>query len=207
MRPITALIMLLSVGAWGQERVLDLTRPTESVAPSIAPDRIQNCRLGGRGAGKSGGMPPYALVLQGFDKVDYSMGKPIVVDLKLTNTSDKPLHIPTVPADTFRDPFEGEEAIQFGFTVLLKDAAGEEHELTGTMLRGSTKLSDTTQVLEPRQSIRIHFPGHIPITDSPDVPPIREGQVFASLLISDGECRIWNVVRSNPVGKARLRSR
>ena len=179
----------------------------DSATPSMAPYNIQTCRSGGRGSGRSGGMPPFILAIEGFDKAEYSMGGPLVVDLRLTNTSEKSLHIPTVFLDQFHDPFEGEEAIEFGFTISLKDVSGRDHELTGTVVRGSTKVPYTTQSLGPGESIRIQFSGHILIDDSPRAPGTVDGQLFASLLITDGECRMWNVVRSKAVGKVRYNGR
>jgi hypothetical protein len=168
---------------------------------------MENCRIRGRAAGKPGGIPPFALTVEGFDKPEYKMGRAIVVDLKLTNTSDQALHIPTVLADQYYELFEGEESIQFAFTILVKDASGEEQELMGTVLRGSTKYSDTTQSLGRGESIKIHFPGYSLVTDNMSAPLTREGQLMASLLITDGECRMWDVVRSTAVGKVRVHNR
>jgi hypothetical protein len=204
---VVAVAIAVSLGAQDQERMLDLTRGPESSRPSIAPRNVQNCRSGGRGAGQSGGIPPFALTVEGFDKPEYRMGEAIVIDLKLTNTSNQTLPIPVVLADQYYEPFEGEESIQFGLTILVKDASGEEHELTGTLLRGSTKYSDTTQSLARGESIKIHFPGHSLVTDSVSAPVSREGQLMASLLITDGECRMWDVVRSTAVGTVRVRNR
>jgi len=206
--PAVALAVAVGVGAQNQDRVLDLTRGSEPPSVSIAPRNIQNCSLRDRGADRPGGIPPFALSVEGFDRSEYKMGGPIVVDLKLTNTSNQALPIPTVHADQFDAPFEDDAAIQFGFSLLLKDASGgEEHDLTGTLLRGSTKFPDTTQSLGPGESIRIHFPGYTPITDSADLPVAREGQLIALLHISDGECRWWEAVRSRSVGKVTFRYR
>jgi hypothetical protein len=204
---ITAIIMLAgAVGLTYQdtERVLDLTRTPETAHPAIAPSNVQNCRLGGRGAGKSGGSPPFTIAIERVDKNEYAMGSPIVVDLKLTNTSKQSLPIPIVFVSQFVDPFEGEEAIQFGFSITFKDASGREHDLTGTGLRGSTKIPYTTESLGPGESIRIHFPGHVVIGDGPTARPTGEGQLVASLWITDGECRTWNPVQSNVVDNVRF---
>jgi hypothetical protein len=188
-----------SLAAQDPVRVLDLTRRPETMMPSIEARNVQNCRPGGRGAGRSGGIPPFTIAIERLDKVEYAMGGEIVVDFRLTNISRQSLPIPTVLLDQFHDPSEGEEAIQFGFLIMLRDASGQEHDITGTSLRGSTKLPYTTLSLGPGESIKIHFPGHIVINDSPTAPPTGEGQLFASLLIGDGECRFWNPVRSNAV--------
>jgi hypothetical protein len=197
----------VGLAAQDQARVLDLTRPPEPAKPPVKPYNMQSCRLGGRGAGRSFGVPPFALAVEGFDTPEYSMGGPIVVDLKLTNTSPAPLSIPTVLADQFHDPFEGDEAVQFAFMIAMSGANGEQHELTGTMLRGSTRFPDTTELLAPGESVTIHFPGYIPITDGSNPPTTREGQLYAALLVSDGECRMWDPVRSKAVGRVRFTGR
>jgi len=207
MFPVVVLAIAVSLGFPHQERLLDLARGSEPSRPSIAPRNMENCRIRGRAAGQSGGKPPFALTVEAFDKPEYRMGEAIVVDLKLTNTSNQALTIPTVLADQYYEPFEGEESIQFAVTILVKDAGGEEHELMGTVLRGSTKYSDTTQSLDRGESIKIHFPGHSLVTDTVSDPVTREGQLMASLLITDGECRMWDVVRSTGVGKVRVRNR
>ncbi len=203
---ITAMLLAAALGLSGQdqERVLDLTRTAEMANPAIAPHNIQNCRLGGRGAGRSGGSPPFTMAIERIDKTEYAMGGQITVDLRLTNPSTRAVHIPTVFLDQFVDPFEGEEAIQFGFSIKLRDANGQEHDLTGTGLRGSTKIPDTTQTLGPAESIKIHFPGHIFAADGPTAPTTGEGQLVASLGITDGECRTWYPVRSNAVTGVRF---
>lgn len=202
---MTAILLAAALGLAGQdrERVLDLTRPPE-LEPAIAPYNIQNCRIGGRGAGRSGGTPPFTIAIERIDKAEYAMGGQIVVDLKLTNTSERSAPIPVVFLDQFLPPFEGEEAVQFGFGIKLRDATGTEHDLTGTVLRGSTKIPDTTQTLGPGESITLHFPGHIVITDGPTAPPTGDGQLVASLVITDGECRWWNPVRSNTIPGVRF---
>jgi hypothetical protein len=202
-----ALTMVMTLAVQNQERMIDLTRGPEPSRPSIVPRNMQNCRTGGRGAGQSGGKPAFSLTVDGFDKPEYRAGEAIVVDLKLTNISKATLSIPVVLADQYYEPFEGEESIQFGLTILLKDANGEEHELTGTLLRGSTKYPDTTQSLVDGESIRIHFPGYMTISDSVSAPLTQDGQLMASLLIADGECRMWDVIRSPPVGTLRVRNR
>src|SRR6476469_9588456 len=82
-------------------------------------------RSRGRAAGQSGGKPPFALTVERFDKPEYRMGEAIVVDLKLTNTSNQELTIPTKFADQYYEPFEGEESLQFAVTISVKDAGGE----------------------------------------------------------------------------------
>jgi hypothetical protein len=196
--------MVLGVIAQDQARVLDLTRRPEAMMPSIEARNVQNCRPGGRGAGRAAGSPPFAIAIENIDKDEYAMGGEIVVDLRLTNTSRQSLAIPTVFLDQFFDPFEGEDAVQFGLGIYLSDVMGQEHDLAATVLRGSPKIPYTTQPLGPGESMRIHFPGHIVINDSPAAPPTGEGQLIASLLVSDGECRIWNPVRSNPTNKVRF---
>lgn len=203
---VTAILLAAALGLAGQdrERVLDLTRTSETVNPAIAPHDIQNCRPGGRGAGQSGGSPPFTIAIESIDKTEYAMGGPIVVDLRLTNISTTSVPVPTVLLDQFFYPFEGEEAVEFGFGIRLRDAMGQEHDLAGTVLRGSTKIPETTESLGPRKSIKIHFPPHIVITDGPTAPPTGDGQLFASLRIGDGECRTWNLVRSNAIGRVRF---
>lgn len=195
---ITAILLAAALGLTGQdpEQVLDLTRTARQANPAIAPRNIQNCRQGGRGAGQSAGIPPFVISIESIDKAEYAMGGPIVVDLRLTNTSTRSLPIPTVLVDQFVDPFEGEEAIQFGFGIVLEAVDGLKYDLTGTSLRGSTKIPYTTQTLAAGKSMKIHFPGHILITDGPTAPPTGEGRLSASLLIKDGECRRWNPVHS-----------
>jgi hypothetical protein len=204
MFPLIAVSILVGVGAQDITRALDLTRPPETASPSIPPSNILSCGVMGRGGGRSVGAPPFALTVESFDRPEYSMGGRITVDLKLTNLSHKSLPIPTVPVDHFYERFEGGEAIQFGFMILIKDANGKEHELTGAALRGSTKFTNTVQSLAPLESITIHFPGHIPVVDDPSLSTL-EGSLLASLLVTDGECRMWDVVRSKAVGKATLR--
>jgi len=206
MAMLTAALLAATLGVVGQdrERVLDLTRTPDQMNPAIAQHNIQNCRPGGRGAGRSGGSPPFAIAIESLDKTEYAMGGEIVVDLRLTNTSQQSLAIPTVLINQFLDPFEGEDAVQFGLGIYLRDASGHEHDLTATVLRGSSRLAYTHQSLGPGESIRIHLPGHIVINDSPTAPTTGEGQLFASLLISDGECRFWNPVRSNVIDKVRF---
>lgn len=62
---------------------------------------MQNCRSGGRGAGQSGGRPPFSLTVEGFDKPEDKAGEAIVVDLKLTNISNATLSIPVALADQY----------------------------------------------------------------------------------------------------------
>jgi hypothetical protein len=196
---ITAILLAAALGLAGQdpEQVLDLTRTARLADPALAPRNIQNCRQGGRGAGQSAGTPPFVISIQSIDKAEYAMGGLILVDLRLTNTSTRSLPIPTVFLDQFVDPFEGEEAIQFGFSIVLEAADGQKYDLTGTSLRGSTKIPYTTQTLGAGKSMKIRFPGHVVITDGPSAPPTGEGRLSASLFIKDGECRRWNPVHSD----------
>ena len=151
-----------------------------------------------------GGVPPFAIAIDKLDNTKYGMGGLMVVDLRLTNTSAQSLPVPTVFLDQFVDPFEGEEAVQFGFSIDLRDAEGKAHGIAGTVLRGSTKIPYTMRTLGPDESMRIHFPAHILITDGPSAPATGDGELFASLLIGDGECRLWNPVRSNTVTGVRF---
>lgn len=200
---MTAILLAAVLGSTNQDRdrLLDLTRAPD-LAPAIAPYNIQNCCIGGRGG--PSGTPPFTIAIDGIDKAEYVMGGQMVVDLRLTNTSGRSVFIPVVFIDQFVPPFEGDEAIQFSFGIALRDASGKEHGLTGTVLRGSTKLPDTTQTLGPGESLKIHLPGHILITDGPTAPPTGEGQLVASLGIADGECRTWKLVRSSPIPGVRF---
>ena len=159
--------VVLGLIAQEQARVLDLTRRSEAMMPSIEPRNVQNCRSEGRGAGRSAGAPPFAIAIESIDKAEYSMGRHIVVNLRLTNTSRQSLPIPTVFLDQFVDPFEGDDA-------------------------------------GPGETMKIHFPGDLVTRDGPTAPPTVEGSLFASLLVSDGECRFWNPVRSNGVNGVRF---
>jgi hypothetical protein len=203
---IIAFVLAATLGMVGQDReqVLDLTRTPELMDPRILEHNIQNCRAGGRGAGQSGGSPPFVIAIESVDKAEYAMGGQIIVHMRLTNTSTRPLPVPTVFLDQFVDPFEGEDAVQFGFGIVLRDVNGQEHDISGTALRGSTKIPYTTQTLDPGKSMKIRFPGYIVITDGPTAPPTGEAQLFASLVINDGECRGWNPVKSNLVAGLRF---
>jgi hypothetical protein len=103
---------------------------------------------------------------------------------------------PNVYVKRFVDPFEGEEAIQFGLSVKFKNASGREHDLTGRGLRGSTKIPYTTESLDRARASKIHFPGHIVVTDGPNAPPT--GRRAVNCVSLDHRRRVPNV-ESRPV--------
>ena len=98
MQPIIAVIIWVVLGAQ-ETRVLDLTRGPDAVDPKIAPYNMVTCGSITKGTGRPVGTPPFAIAIEAFDKAEYSMGGPIVVDLKLTNRSDQAVSIPTVLLD------------------------------------------------------------------------------------------------------------
>ena len=78
--------------------------------------------------------------------------------------------------------------------------------LSGTVLRGSPSRLGTTESLDPGQSLIIRFPGWIAGVDGPSAPVTGDAKLFASLILTDNECRTWQPVSSQRVD-IRLRGR
>jgi hypothetical protein len=136
------------------------------------------------------------------------MGGLLVADLRVTNTGNQAIAFPWVLRHEFGedDEFAGADAVQAALGISASDSEGREHTLTGTVLRGSLSRPGTTQTLGPGESIKIRFPGWIVNVDGPSAPVTGDAQLFATLHLTDGECRAWQPVNSRRVN-IRLKGR
>jgi len=188
------------------ERVLDLTPRGDGPAggPSTIREEV-DCR--GRGTGRIGPAPTLSLTIAGLDSSEYSMGSQFVADLRVKNVGKAPVVLPSVLSHDFGGGFGlPPHALEATLVIGGIDAQGREHTLSGTVLRGSPSRLGTTESLDPGESLTIRFPGWIANVDGPSAPVTGEAKLFASLILSDNECRTWQRVTSQRVD-IRLRGR
>jgi hypothetical protein len=193
--------LLVAVSVQAQERVVDLTPKSESDDRTSSQSNWReqvDCR--GRSTGPIGPAPTLSLTVARLDRSELSMGGQFVADIRVTNTGGEPVILPTVLAYEFGDGFAGGPyAVQASLGFPIVDAEGREHTLAGTVLRGSPSRQETVESLGPGESLTIRFPGWFGIVDSPTAPVTRDAQLFATLILSDNECRDWNPVTSRRV--------
>jgi hypothetical protein len=187
------------------ERVLDLTPKSGSEAGQLTIRERVDCR--GRGTGRIGPAPSLSLTIVGLDSREYSMPGQFVVDIRVKNVGKAPTVLPSVFSRDFGGGFNlPPYAVEASLGIWGVDAEGREHTLSGTVLRGSPSRFGTTESLEPGESLTIRFPGWIAGVDGPSAPVTGDAKLFASLLVSDNECRTWQPVNSQRVD-IRLRGR
>lgn len=189
-------------------RLVDLTRDnsesSRTAGQSIPREEI-DCR--GRGTGRVGPAPSLSLTIAALDGSEYSMGGQFVVDLRVKNVGKERLVLPSVLSHEFGGGFAlPPYAVEASLGIRGIDAEGREHTLSGTVLRGSPDRLGTTESLEPGESLTIRFPGWIVGVDGPSAPVTGDAKLFASLILSDNECRTWQPVNSQRVD-IRLRGR
>jgi hypothetical protein len=193
---ILALWALLGLAGQTAERVLDLSRPANSELPSgFKYDR--NCS--GRTDGRLRKAPNLALAIERLDREEYALGGQLTADLILTNRGADPFVFPSVLAYEYGFGFEGPDAVEANLGISIVDASGREQPLTGTILRGASSRHGTTQLIAPGESIRIRFPTWITYADTPNAPITGDAQIFANIIMSDGDCATWQPVSSRRV--------
>jgi hypothetical protein len=181
------------------ERILDLTPKNGSEAEGQFTIHEQvDCR--GRGTGRIGPAPTLSLTIAGLDSSEYSMGSQFVADLRVKNVGKERAVLPSVRSHEFGGGF-GLPPYALEATLVIGgiDAQGREHTLTGTVLRGSPSRFGTTESLDPGESLTIRFPGWIANVDGPSAPVTGDAKLFASLILSDNECRTRQPVNSQRV--------
>ncbi len=193
-----SLVMFALVAVSAQaERLVDLT-PKSRNETGIHVDERVDCR--GRGTGRIGPAPTLSLTIVGLDSREYSMASQIVADIRVTNVGKAPIVVPSVLTEEFGDGFElPPYAIEGSLGISSIDAAGREHGLSGTVLRGSPSRFGTTESLGPGESLTIRFPGWTAGVDGPSAPATGKAKLFATLGLSDNECRTWQPVSSRSV--------
>jgi hypothetical protein len=179
--------------------VLDLTPKSESDDRTASQSNWReqvDCR--GRSTGRIGPAPTLSLTVARLDRSELSMGGQFVADIRVTNTGPEPvIH---VLAYEFGDGFaRGPYAVQASLGLPIVDAEGREHTLVGTVLRGSPSRPGTVESLGPGESLTIRFPGSFAGVDGPTAPVTGDAQLFATLILSDNDCRDWNAVSSRRV--------
>ena len=193
--------LLVAVSVQAQERVVDLTPKRESDDRTASQSNWReqvDCR--GRSTGRIGPAPTLSLTVARLDRSELSMGGQFVADILVTNTGTEPVIVPRVLADEFGGGFAGGlYAVEASLGLPVVDAEGREHALAGTVLRGSPSRPGTVESLGPGESLTIRFPGWFGIVDSPTAPVTGDAQLFASLILSDNDCRDWNPVTSRRV--------
>jgi hypothetical protein len=180
-------------------RVVDLTPKIGAQAEthSSVPEQV-DCR--GRGTGRIGPAPTLKLTITGLDGTEYSMGGQIVADIRVTNVGKAPVVLPSVLSQDFGSGFAlPPYAIEASLGILGIDASGREITLSGTILRGSPSRFGTTESLAPGESLTIRFPGWTAIVDGPSAPATGKAKLFATLRVSDNDCRTWQRVTSQRV--------
>ena len=193
--------LLVAVSVQAQERVVDLTPKSESdgrtASQSNWRERV-DCR--GRSTGRIGPAPTLGLLVARLDRSELSMAGQFVIDIRVTNTGTEPVILATVLGYEFGDGFAGGPyAVQASLGFPIVDAEGREHTLAGTVLRGSPSRPETVETLGPGESLTIRFPGWFAGVDGPTAPVTGDAQLFATLILSDNECRDWNAVTSRRV--------
>jgi hypothetical protein len=177
------------------ERVLDLTPRAGSEAGQLTVREEVDCR--GRGTGRIGPAPSLTVTIVGLDSREYSMGGQFAVDIRVKNVGKAPVVLPSVLTQDFGGGFSlPPYAIEASLGIEGIDAEGREHTLSGTILRGSPSRYGTTETLKPGESLTIRFPGWILLVDGPSAPATGKAELFATLSLSDNECRSWQAVKS-----------
>ena len=190
---------LVAVGVQKQERLVDLTPRlgSEAGGDSSIHERVE-CR--GRGTGRIGPAPTLRLAITGLDGLEFSMGGQFVADIRVTNVGKAPVVLPSVLTQDFGGGFSlPPYAIEAFLGIFGIDAEGREHTLSGTILRGSSNRFGTSEFLAPGESLTIRFPGSVLGVDGPSAPATGKAKLFASLILSDNECRTWQRVTSQRV--------
>jgi hypothetical protein len=192
--------VLIAVSVQAQERVVDLTPKSESDRKASQSSWREPVDCRGRSTGRIGPAPTLSLTVVRLDPSELSMGGQFVADIRVTNIGTEPVILPTDLAYEFGEGFAGGPyAVQASLGLPIVDAEGREHDLAGTVLRGSPSRPGTVELLGPGESLIIRFPGWLVIVDSPTAPVTGDAQLFARLILSDNECRDWNPVTSRRV--------
>ena len=114
------------------------------------------------------------------------------------NIGKAPVVLPSVLTQDFGGGFSlPSYAIEASLGISAIDQQGREHGLSGTVLRGSPARFETTETLKSGESLTIRFPGWILGIDG--APATGKAELFATLSLSDNECRGWQAVKSQRV--------
>lgn len=193
--------LLVALGVQAQERVVDLTRKSESDGRTASQSNWReqvDCR--GRSTGRIGPAPTLNVTIARLDRSEVAMGGQFAADIRLTNTGTEPVVLPTARADEFGEGFtRGPYAVQAFLGLLVVDPDGREYTSAGAVLRGAPSRPETVETIGPGESLTIHFPGWFGIVDSPAARVTGDAQLVASLILRDNECRDWNAVTSRGV--------
>jgi hypothetical protein len=128
------------------------------------------------------------------------MAGQFVADIRVKNVGKERVVLPSVRSHEFGGGFGlPPYAIEASLGIEGVDAEGREHTLSGTVLHGSPSRFGTTESLAPGESLTIRFPGWIAGVDGPSAPATGQTKLFASLILSDNECRTWQRVSSQRV--------
>lgn len=178
-------------------RVVDLTpKPGTETVDAIREE--VDCR--GRGTGRVSPAPALSLTITALDSSEYSMGGQIIAEIRVKNMGKAPVVLPSVLSEEFGRGFSlPPYALEASLGISAIDAEGHERGLTGTVLRGSPSRFGTTESLEPGESLTIRFPGWILGVDGPSAPATGPAKLFATLGLTDNECRTWQRVTSQRV--------
>ena len=188
---VTFALVALGVQA---ERVLDLTPKTGGEAGQRTIREQVDCR---RGTGRIGTAPTLSLTIIGLDSREYAMGSQFVADIRVKNVGNAPVVLPSGFSQDYGGGFSlPPYAIEASLGIWGIDAEGREHTLSGTVLRGSPSRFGTTESLGPGESLTIRFPGWIAGVDGPSALATGQAKLFATLGLSDNECRTWQPVTS-----------
>jgi hypothetical protein len=178
--------VLIAVSVQAQGRVVDLTPTSEGDRKASQSGWREPVDCRGRSTGRIGPAPTLSLTVVRLDPSELSMGGQFVADIRVTNTGMEPVILPTVLAHDFGDGFAGGPyAVQASLGLPIVDAEGREHDLAGTVLRGSPSRPGTVELLGPDESLIIRFPGGLVIVDSPTAPVTGDAQLFARLILSE----------------------
>ena len=191
--------LLVAVSIQARERVVDLTPKSETDGRAAArsnwrTDRV-DCR--GRSTGRIGPAPTLNVTIARLDRAEVVVGGQFAADIRLTNTGTEPVILPTALANEFGEGFaRGPYAVQASLGLRVVGAKGREYTSAGTVLRGSPSRPATVETVGPGESLTIHFPGWFLIVDDPATRVIADAELFATLILSDNNCRDWNAVSS-----------
>jgi hypothetical protein len=151
--------LLVAISVQAQERVVDLTPNSDSDARASQTNWREPVDCRGRSTGRIGPPPTLSLTVTRLDRPELSMGGQFVADIRVTNTGTEPVILPTVLAYEFGDGFAGGPyAVQASLGLPVVDAEGREHDLAGTVLRGSPSRPGTFELLGPDESLIIRSP-------------------------------------------------
>jgi hypothetical protein len=193
--------LLVALAVQAQERVVDLTpkRKSDGRTASQSNWREQvDCR--GRSTGRIGPAPTLNVTIARLDRAEVVVGGQFAADIRLTNTGTKPVVLPTARADEFGEGFaRGPYAVQASLGLRVVGVKGREYTSAGAVLRGSPSRPGTVETVGPGESLTIHFPGWFLIVDDPATRVIADAELFATLILSDNDCRDWNAVSSRRV--------